>query len=145
MGRPAVKKIRIHSDGFGNDAVIMDEDGKTLDNVVDATIYMTPREPNRINLEFIATPVNVAGSVDEVTLTCPCCEESFTHNCGGNTLGGSQSNPYAQFDKNFICGGTRQGNLGQHSAYTGHLYVCTLDKNHMSNHLDSVANFTWAQ
>jgi hypothetical protein len=83
-----VKKIRIYSEGFGSDTVVVDEDGAQLENVIEATIYMTAREPNRISLEFIATPVSVAGQVNEVTLRCPCCEEAFNHECGGNTLGG---------------------------------------------------------
>lgn len=84
-----MKKIRVHSDGFGTDAIVMDEDGNQLSDCIDATIYITPREPNRVNLEFIATPVNVAGVIDEVTLQCSCCGENFSHNCGGNTLGGA--------------------------------------------------------
>ena len=84
-----MKKIRIHSDGFGNDSIVMDEDGNQLDNVIAATISIEAREPNRIDLEFHATPVNVAAYVDQVTLICTCCEEAFTHDCGGNTLGGN--------------------------------------------------------
>lgn len=83
-----MKKIRIHSDGFGTDTVVMDEDGNLIGDVTEATVYLSAREPNRISLEFIATPVNVAGTVDEVTLRCPCCQEAFSHECGGNTLGG---------------------------------------------------------
>lgn len=81
-----MKKITIHSDGYGG--VIVDEDGTKIEGVYAATVRVQAGDITRIDLEVISTGVKVEGTVDEVELVCPICQHSDHHKCDGGTLGG---------------------------------------------------------
>jgi len=83
-----MKRLSIHSDGFGPGTFILDEDGKKLEGVVSATIYLEASEPNRVSLDILVPSANMTVHLDNVTLICPSCKEGFDHRCGGDTLGG---------------------------------------------------------
>jgi len=71
--------VTIHSDGFGG--VVVTEDGKKLENVRDATIWLEAGEATRVDLTFIMMPLNVTGGINEVTFECPVCSDSHSHEC----------------------------------------------------------------
>lgn len=83
-----MKKLSIHSDGFGSGTVIIDEDGRQLEGVVDATIWLEAREPNRVDLTIMVPSINVTVHVEGVTLVCPLCKADQEHECEPNTLSG---------------------------------------------------------
>lgn len=82
------KSVRIHSDGFGQGSLVIDEDGKKVENVSSATVWISAGEPTRVDLEIWMPVVNASGIVQSITFICPCCDETITHECEGNTLGG---------------------------------------------------------
>lgn len=83
-----MKQLTVHSDGFGSNTIIVDEDGNTLDGVVDATVYMQPREPNKLLVEVIAVRTQIKAMLEEVVLVCPVCEGREGHRCDPPTLSG---------------------------------------------------------
>jgi hypothetical protein len=83
-----MKKITIHSDGYGGKgSVVLDEDGKEIESVRSATIFVEAGEITRADLTVNMVNVVVQGEVDTVTAECPICKERMDHKCGQFTLG----------------------------------------------------------
>lgn len=83
------RQVRIQSDGNGMDTVISDADGKVIDGVTEASIYLAANELNEVSLTVLAPRVDAHGVVTGVTLLCPVCTEHVEHECPPATLGGS--------------------------------------------------------
>lgn len=83
------RQVRIQSDGNGMDTVISDADGRVIDGVTEATVYLAANELNEVSLTLVAPRVDAHGNVTSVTLLCPICTEQVKHECPPATLGGS--------------------------------------------------------
>lgn len=81
--------IRIQSDGDGPGTIITDAEGKVIENVIDASIYLSPHEVNRVQLTIMLIKTDVHANVDGATFECPFCEQSILHDCTPPTIGGS--------------------------------------------------------
>lgn len=94
-----MRQLRVYSEGgpgtLGSSAIkIIDEDGNQVEGVMSATIWMDPADPVRIDLEIQSPIVNVAATVDTVTLYCPVCRDNIEHECPQSISGKiSQLNP----------------------------------------------------
>lgn len=77
-----MKNVTVHSNGFGGEqSIIVDEDGNTLENVRAATIYVQSGEMTEVNIEVIHAKINAIGRVREVEFICPCCDIHLVHKC----------------------------------------------------------------
>lgn len=75
-------QVHIHSsDGTGQDMVIVDEDGKKIENVRSAIIHFNAGELASVDLNIVAPGVNVLAELDDVTIEFPCCDVSTSHSC----------------------------------------------------------------
>jgi hypothetical protein len=83
------RQVRIQSDGNGMDTVITDADGKVIDGVTEASIYLAANELNEVSLTLLAPRIDAHGTVTSVTLLCPICTETVEHECPPATMGGS--------------------------------------------------------
>jgi hypothetical protein len=83
------RQVRVISDGDGANTTITDSDGKTLENVIEATVYLRAQELTEVSLTLIAPRVDAHGTVTDVTLLCPVCIEHVEHQCPPQTMGGS--------------------------------------------------------
>lgn len=83
------RQVRVISDGDGMNTTITDADGKALENVTDATVYMHAQELTEVSLTLVAPRVDAHGTVTDVTLLCPVCAEFVEHQCPPQTMGGS--------------------------------------------------------
>lgn len=81
--------IRIQSDGNGSDTVITDANGKRIENVIDATVFLSAHEVNRIDLTIMFPDTDVHGHVPGVNYQCKFCNETILHDCPLPTIGGS--------------------------------------------------------
>jgi hypothetical protein len=82
------KKVTIHSDGTGPGSVVLSEDGHKLDNVIDATIWITAGELTRVDLTLTGVPSIIEGHLDMIYFYCPNCDENISHQCKPKTLSG---------------------------------------------------------
>lgn len=83
------RAVTIHSDGTGNGTVIVTADGTQINDVVGASISISPREFNEVTLDLLGTIVKVDGTVKNVNFTCPICDHSEDHECDSVVGGGS--------------------------------------------------------
>lgn len=81
--------IRIQSDGDGRNTVITDANGNAVENVLDAMIFLSPHEVNRIDLTIMFPDVNSHGHVAGVNYQCKFCDETIIHTCPLPSIGGS--------------------------------------------------------
>lgn len=72
-------KVRITSDGV--DGTVVTEDGKMIEGIYSAYIYIGANEITSVNLDIKGTPVNIEGVVDEVELICSICLHTTKHKC----------------------------------------------------------------
>lgn len=75
-----MKQVRIQSDGSAFDTVITTDTGEEL-RVSRATIWMENNELNKVDLEIVAPKVDVHANLTTITLVCPVCKETETHDC----------------------------------------------------------------
>jgi hypothetical protein len=80
--------IRVVSDGVGHSTVVMDGNDTVIDNVGAVTLWIASGELNHADLTIYGTSVDIRAEIGDVTLLCPICEETQTHNCTPKTLGG---------------------------------------------------------
>lgn len=87
------KSLRIHSNGYGGDeTVIVDEDGQTVQNVTRAVIEINVGAYNEITLDIVGSETVVEGRVISIQFNCPCCDFVFDHECDTD-LGGTHPPP----------------------------------------------------
>lgn len=79
MGAP--RQIRIQSDGTSLDTVITDADGKSLDYIKGATVYLGAGDVNLVNLELAFPAVDIHATPQDHLFICVCCGETVTHSC----------------------------------------------------------------
>ena len=81
-----MRQIRVQSDGMGRDTRVTLPDGEQL-TPVEADIFIQWNEPNKVNLTFIASKIDVHADHNETTVICPLCQGKSTHYCPeGRTL-----------------------------------------------------------
>ena len=91
MSRP----ITIHSDGTGRGTIVLDEDGKKIDNISGVTIYINALGVVEATLEVARAGVVTKAEVTNVIFNCPACGDSVDHQCdevigGEYTLSGQR-------------------------------------------------------
>jgi hypothetical protein len=80
------RDITIASDGSARDTVIFDDEGTKLERIRHVEISIDAAEDKiDVVLEVNHARVNIKGTVREITFVCPCCSESFTHECDEGT------------------------------------------------------------
>lgn len=75
--------LHITSDGDAKSASIVDESGRKIEGVTEATLFIEAGNFNRIDLTFGLPSVDVKAYVHQVTMVCPCCNDTMTHRCQG--------------------------------------------------------------
>jgi hypothetical protein len=81
--------IRIVSDGMGHSTVIMDGNDTAIDNVGAVTIFLAAGELNHADITVFAPAIDVKAEIGDVVILCPICNESQSHTCTPQTLGGN--------------------------------------------------------
>lgn len=81
-----MRQLRVYSNGepgtLGASAItICDEDGNKIENISSATIWLDPAEPPRLDLTILHPILNVAATVDSITLGCHLCGGGEEHKC----------------------------------------------------------------
>ncbi len=125
-----MKKVMIHSQGFGDDTVVIDEDGNRIENVTEVTLYMRAREINTATVEIMMVQANAEARVEDWQFTCPNCSDTELHTC---TTGGLMlprvDNEYKPYQ---VCGRTAD------------IYTCYMSQeiNH-TIHVDTLKGACW--
>lgn len=83
-----IRKIMIHSDGYGGSGtVILDDDGKLLEGVTGIDLHIEAQRVNEATVYLDMVQVNSEAKVDRMIFRCPLCGwEGPEHNCD-HTLG----------------------------------------------------------
>lgn len=81
-----MRQVMIHSDGSARGTVVVDEDGKTIANIVDLSLSISPTTGAIAVLEISAAKANIKASVETVVFTCALCSSMVEHHCD-ETLG----------------------------------------------------------
>lgn len=77
MSRP----VTIHSDGTARGTVILDENGKRIENVSYVSISIGANSVVEATIEIAKPSLVTQADVTEVQFTCPCCGITETHQC----------------------------------------------------------------
>lgn len=95
-----MRKVMIHSDGYGGEnTVILDDDGKILENVTGMDIHIEAQEITRATVFMRMVQMNSEASVEAMIFTCPLCGwEGPEHKCD-NTLGQPVGGPSTQIQQ----------------------------------------------
>jgi len=99
-----VKKVMIHSQGTGNDTVVIDEDGNKIENISEVTLYMRPNQVNEATIEMLMIQANAEARVTEWSFTCPECSDTELHTCNNGGLMLPQV--YGELKPYLVCGRT---------------------------------------
>lgn len=82
-----MRKVTIHSDGFGGKGtIILDEEGKVLENVTSADIHIEAQKVTEATLTLQMVPVVAEAHVESMIFQCPLCGWYHSHQCD-NSLG----------------------------------------------------------
>lgn len=76
-----IRTVRVQSDGTPQDTVITLDDGKVLDKVMSATVYLDAKQPPTVDLEMCMPVVDVHALPDVFHFVCPCCGHGMSHEC----------------------------------------------------------------
>ena len=77
-----MRKVIIHSDGFGGDGtVILDDDGKKIENVYSVNLRIEANRVNEATLEVQMVQATAEATVEEWIFNCPMCGWSAEHKC----------------------------------------------------------------
>lgn len=147
-------KISIHSDGTPQGTVILDDNGKKLENVTNVTIYLEPRDVVTATVDLMMVPVIVNAEIRQWTFTCADCDKDVHHECNGKSSMASPGLPVSSLPlpsmsnpnavnvplpaSMTICGKER-------TTPDGTKLVCWVN-DHTSHHLhvDPHAGYAWA-
>ena len=76
------RKVTVYSDGVGNDAKILSEDGKVLEGMYSAQINIEAGSIVTVELQLKAQAVSIQnGTVTECNLVCSLCGGVEEHVC----------------------------------------------------------------
>lgn len=86
MGKP--QELRVVSDGTPYNTVITGADGKKIEGVRSATVWLEAGDYSRLTLEIYIPKVDIHAHPSVITFICACCGDSVDHECvSRNTLG----------------------------------------------------------
>lgn len=73
--------VQIVSDGDPATTYIIGANGEEIPNVVGFVLRSKVDELLSVDLEIINASADITAVVDNVTIICPCCGRTYTHNC----------------------------------------------------------------
>lgn len=82
------KFLRIQSDGTGRDTIVSDSNGRVIDGITSAVIYMQGHEANEVSLTIIVPETDVHAVLESLEMKCPFCAQTIEHTCPPSTIGG---------------------------------------------------------